>query len=146
MSRDDLAAAMDAADAAGGEDLDAGQRRRDHRGRDGRAAPARLPKGRRQVLARDLGDVARLGERLELVRAEADPDPSIVRGDRGRHGTSGTDRGFGGTRRPQILGPRQAVRGDRGLEGHDGASRLEGLPDLGGQAEQVVRRAHLRQA
>src|SRR5208337_1289718 len=75
-------AAVDAADAAGGEDFDARELSDEHRGGDRR--PGRAPPGDdgREVAPRGLDDAARqLAEAFDLLALETDPEAPIDYGD-----------------------------------------------------------------
>ncbi len=69
MSKRLLRAAVHAAEAAGHERADAGQRRQPHRRGDGGGAVGAAGDDVRQVADADLGDVAVAGQQLEVVGA-----------------------------------------------------------------------------
>ena len=94
---------MDAADAAGGEDLDAGEAGADHRGGDGGGAGPALAEGDGEVGARELADVGGGGEALEPVGLEADMDAAFHHRDGGGGGAGGADLGLDGARGLEVL-------------------------------------------
>ena len=79
-----LGAAVDAAEAAGDEDPDAGQRREPHRRGDRGRAVGAAGDDVGQVADADLGDVGVAAQQLEVVGRQADPRPAVEDGDRRR--------------------------------------------------------------
>ena len=135
MSKRRLGAAVDAADAAGGEDLDAGEAGADHRGGDGGGAGPALAEGDGEVGARELADVGGGGEALEPVGLEADMDAALHHRDGGGDGAGGGDLGLDGARGREVLGMRHAVGDDRRFEGDERPAGGDGLGDGGREGE-----------
>ena len=115
-------AAVDAADAAGREDPDAGGLGRDHRRRDRRRGPAAL--GQRDGQARPGGLADRAGrggrERLQGRLVQADEDAAVMDRDRRRDRATLADRRLRRARDLDVLRIRQAVADQGGFEGDDG--------------------------
>jgi hypothetical protein len=114
---------MDAADAAGREHTDPGRVGCDHGRRDGRGAPAARGDRGTEAGAGDLAHRAlgRGGQCLEIVRGQADQQPSIVERDGRGHGARGADRELGRRRDLEVLRVREPVADERRLERDDGA-------------------------
>ena len=103
-------AAVDAADAAGGEDADPRRRGRDHRRRDGRRRPAAAGEGEREARPGGLHHALGRGERHELSPVEADEDPAALDRDGRRDGAALAD----GAPRPRGPPRRSAGTAGRG--------------------------------
>ena len=120
-----------AAEAPRGEEPYPGERSEVRGGGDGGGPVARLRGGHGQVPRRELGDVRRARQELELRLLQPDlgrtPDDAYRRG-HGAFGAHGTLRLAGDI---QVFGAGQSV-GDQGrLERHDGRSFSQGLPNVG---------------
>src|SRR5580704_1439925 len=122
-------AAMNAADAAGREDPDAGMRRdhgrRAHRRRR-RTAPREMDRQIGRAGLREIFAAAR--DSLERGIVEPDVGSAVEHGDRRRNGPAGAHGGFELACDGEIIWPRQAVRDDRRLERDD---RRGGIGDFG---------------
>ena len=126
-----LGAAVHTADAAGGEDADAGKVGDNHGGGDGGGAVRTAGHQRRQVAAAGLGDAAAgFAEVFDLVTAEACLEAAADHGDRGGHGAVGADRLLDQQGGLDVFGIRHAVGNDRALQGNDGLPLLQGVLDL----------------
>ena len=137
-----LGAAVHAADAAGGEDLDAGQAGADHRGGNGGGAGPAFGECHGEVGARELADVRGGGEGGEAVGVEADADGAVHHRDRRRGGAEGADLrlngagGFDVRRRGHPVGDDRRTRGRRAGGGRRGPRRPRRRRRAGGRSWQ----------
>ena len=130
---------MDAADAAGGEDADAGHVGDHHGGGDGAGAVLAPGHQHRQVTAAGLGDLrALLAEILDLLGGEAGLQPPADDGDGGRDGAVVPDDLLHLQGGLYVLGIGHSVGDDGGLQGHHGLARRQSGGDLGGDVKILV--------
>ena len=134
-----LGAAVHTADAAGGEDADAGHIGNDHGGGDGGGAVRAAGNQRRQVASAGLGDAAAgLAEVFDLVTAEARLEAAADDGDRGGHGAVVADGLLDQQRGLHILGVGHAVGDDGALQRDDGLARVERGLYFGGNVKILI--------
>ena len=126
-----LAAAVDAADAAGGEDADAGHLGHEHRGGDGGRAVMAVRDVDGHVAAGDLADVLRLAHDGEVVLAEADLELAADDGHRRGHSAVIAHDLLDLRGEAEVLGVGHTVAEYRALERDNGLPRVEGGLDLG---------------
>ena len=123
---------MDAADAAGGEDADAGHVGDDHGGGHG-GGPVRLPGHQGgQIPAAGLGNLpAGLAQILDLLPAETRFQAAADDGDGGGHGSVVADGLLHQKGGLHILGIGHAVGDDGALQSHHGAALGKSLLHFG---------------
>ena len=131
-------AAMDAADAARGEDFDARQLGEEHRRRN-RGAGRAAPRGDRgEIPPRGFHHAARkLAEAFDLPGFEADAEPPVDDGDGRRRGAEGAHRILDHARRLDIARIGHAVGDDGRFERDDGPSARPRLGDFGREIHQI---------
>ena len=113
-------AAMHAADAAGGKDLDSGHRRNHHRRGDRRRPVHALRHQHREVAAAGLGNgCSRLAEIVDFFRCQTNLQPPADDGDGGGGCAVFTDDLLHAQRGLHILRIRHAVGDDRGFQRHN---------------------------
>ena len=126
-----LVAAVDAADAAGGENGDRGQPARGERRADGRRTECAVDDAGGQVARAHLASLrARRGDPLELLVVEPDAKRAVEDGDRRRHRAAVAHALLALPPDREPLAWREAVRDDGRLQGDDGPSRGQCLLDL----------------
>ena len=130
---------MDAADAARAYEPDPDPPADGERAAHGRGAEQPL-RGADPELARPClpGLAAGLGEALELVFRQTDPDGAVHDADRGRHRARLVYPPLGVECDLQPLTGGKPVRDERRLERDDGSAGVEGLADLGGQLDHGI--------
>lgn len=126
-------AAVDAADATGGKNLDTGLVGENHGTGDGGAAIFLIGDSEGDITAAAFADRVAwfLGEGLELVGGEADMDLAGEEGDGGGRGAAVTDGGFHILGCFEVLGVGEAVGDDGTFEGDDWFAVGEGGFDGG---------------
>src|SRR5439155_2816126 len=130
-------AAMDAADAAGGEHADAGRARRRERAADRGGAGGSLDGRRREVPRPGL---ARLGaEPGELLSRQPDPNLAVEDSDRRRDGACRAHLPLRLEPDLDALAGREAVRDERRLERDDGAAGGQRVAHLVGDTDHAER-------
>ena len=134
-------AAMHAADAARGKDLDARLRGDPHRGGDGGRAVALLRDDDGQIAAADFADVVGIRQPLELIGFKPGVQLAVEDRDRRGRGAVLAHHGFEAARHLEVDRARQAVRDQRRFERDDGRVRIKRSADRGGE---VKRNKHSR--
>src|SRR5258706_412685 len=128
-----LAAAMHPADAAGGEDANAGERGAGQRAGDGGGCGGAPRQRRCEVAPAGLPNLLFSGQPLDLGWAQAHDRLSIQHGDGGRHGALGRDSIFHRAGNLDVGGPWQPMGDHSGLERDHGPAccqrRAHGLRD-----------------
>ena len=134
-----LGTAMHAADAAGGEHLDAGHVGDDHRGGDGRCAVFAAGAQDSQIAAGGLGDGgALLAEVLDLLFGQTGLQTAADDGDGRGDGAVLTDDALDLQGGLHILRIGHAVGDDGGFQSDDGLTGGNGLGDLGLYVKKLV--------
>ena len=111
---------MNAADAAGRQNFDAGEMCSDHRGGNSGRSIAAARQHHRQVAARDLGDPLCFSQMLKVIIVKTNADASIKDRDRRRYATFLTHRFFQLARDIEIARARQTMNDDRRFKRYDG--------------------------
>ncbi len=139
-TRDAERPAVDAADAAGRMDRDAGGMRGDHRRGDRGGGEPGPGEGLGEGRPRRLLDRPRGGRRecLQLRGRQPDEHPAVHDGDRRRDGARLADRGLGGEGDLEVRRVREAMADQRRLEGDDPLAVGKGLGDLGLHEQAVL--------
>ena len=134
-----LGAAVYAADAAGGKDLDAGHGGDHHRRGDGRRAVHALGDEDSQIAAAGLGHARTgLAQIVDLLGGEARLQTALDDGDGGGHGAVVADDLLHVQRRLHVLGIGHAVGDDGTLQRDNGAALVERLLDLRGDVQITI--------
>ena len=135
----DFSAAVHAADAAGGKDVNASHVGNDHSGGDGGSAVCSACDERGQIAAAGLGDAAAgLAEVLDLLMAQTCLETAADDGD-GRGDCAVIADGLLDEKRGlDVLGIGHAVGDDGALKSDDGAAFIEGGLDFGGNVQILV--------
>jgi len=113
---------MHASETTGGEDADARESGEMTRGGDGGRPAPTAGQESGQIPGADLGYVLSIGYLIELVLVEADADPAIEDGDRGRNRPSGANDVLDLGSNAEVLRAREAMADDRRLQSHHGAT------------------------
>ena len=124
--------AVDAAEATGGEDADAGQVCQMARRRHGCRGVLPAGDNRRDISDAHLDDVLEVRHSGELIIGESDAHASVEDRDGRGDGTVSAYRRFHLAGHAQVLGTGEAVADDGGFEGHHRAAGLQGSGYLGG--------------
>ena len=136
-----LGAAVYAADAPGGKDLDAGHVGDDHGSGDGGGAVLAAGHQHGQIPAAGLIDgVALLAQILDLLGGQTGLQTTAQNGDGGGHGAVLADDGFDLESGLHILRVGHAVGDDGGFQGDDRLAGGDGGGHLGGDVEILVHR------
>jgi len=133
-----LAAAVHAADTAGGHHRDAGACGDLYRRRDRRRSQSTAREHRREIAKRNFRDCGLFRETHQKRVVGADDGLAVRDRDRGRRGTEATHLLLECACGLEVLRPRQAMCDDGGLECHDCPTRRERRSDL-----RVDRELHL---
>src|SRR5579884_1220270 len=130
-------AAVDAADAAGGEDADPDRARDGERASDRRGADGVLHDRGGEIAGTDLARVR--AEPGELLRSQPDAHLAVENSDGRRERAGRADLPLGLEPDLGALARREAVRDERRLERHDGAAGSKGVAHLVRDADHAGR-------
>jgi hypothetical protein len=136
-------AAMHAADAARGKDLDASLRGDPHRGGDGGRAMAFLRGHDGQIAAADFADVIGVRQPFKLIGFQPGVQLAVENGDGGRRRAVLAHHGLEAARHFEVDRARQAVRDQRRFERDNGRVRFERGADGSGEVKELGNLCHL---